>query len=231
MEPGCPVFARRCLPGDQQVQIRIDPYCRPPADFLEPLLDADRREDLPVFHQFTVEEAYLRAEFDYLFHERFVLPRRKTDVEAEITVITGIISVYAVYLAQGGEVDTDAVAPVSLREALYFPVRQEMSIQRKIAKPPFNWSCHFELFFLIKNRRLTFRSMKKAEEGFDGLVVNKNQKVELRNFHLRFNFLVLCLQKYRKSLVMSKIGQRNIFFRVKMYNNPLKKHHIPYMTD
>ena len=64
--------------------------------------------------------------------------------------------------------------------------------------------------------------MKKAEEGFDGLVVNKNQKVELRNFHLRFDFLVLWLQKYRKSPIMPKIGQINIFFCVKMYNNPFE---------
>lgn len=148
MGHGRPVFARRRFPGHEQVQVRVDPHRRPPADFLKTLLDADRREYLPVFHQFTVEKAYLHTKSDNVLHQRFVLPGRETDVEAEIAVIAGVISVPAVYLAQGGEVDADAFASVSLREALYLPVGHEMGVQRKITKPLFYGSCHYKFQFL-----------------------------------------------------------------------------------
>ena len=144
MRRSSPVLVGRQCPGrSEQVDIRVDPYRRPPADLFETLLDTDGRKYLPVFHQFAVEESELNTEFDHIFHKRFVLPGRETDVETEIAVIAGIISVPAVDLAQGGDIDTDAVASVSLRKALYFPVGHEMGVQREIAESFSYGSCHF----------------------------------------------------------------------------------------
>lgn len=168
-----PVFVCRQFSGGKQVDVRVDPYGRPPADLFETLLDADGREYLPVFHQFAVEEADLHTESDHIFHKRFVLSGRETDIEAEIAVVAGVVSVPAVDLAQDGEVDADAVASVSLRKALYFPVGHEMGVQREIVEPLSYGSCHFYccVLMLLKNRRLTFRCMKKEENELMDLVL------------------------------------------------------------
>ena len=71
---------------------------------------------------------YQNTVFKYVFHSYFAYLEFESDVETEVFTILNIVAIGGIRFTQNGEVGHYPIVAILFKEALYFPIAEQVGV-------------------------------------------------------------------------------------------------------